>query len=94
MRRAHAGVFFFGVGIPWDTQQRMLEEHKRDQLEAHAIEFFNLMLKSFPNLKGKAAGSKRNSPAQRFRRLRRNADGGFLQARRATSTTAPCYCGH
>lgn len=63
---AHAGVFFFGVGIPWDTQAKMLKEHKRDQLEAHAIEFFNLMLKSFPNLKGKQLAPKGTVPPRGY----------------------------
>lgn len=63
---AHTGVFFFGVGIPFDTQTEMLKEHKRDQLEAHAIEFFNRMLKSFPNLKGKQLAPKGTVPPRGY----------------------------
>src|ERR1043166_1122395 len=63
---AHTGVFFFGVGIPWDKHAQMLKEHKRDQLEAHAIEFFNRMLKSFPNLKGKQLARKGTVPPKGY----------------------------
>lgn len=46
---AKTKVLFFGVGIPLDEQMKLTS----DQAEAHAVEFFNLMLESFPSLKGK-----------------------------------------
>jgi hypothetical protein len=41
---AKTKVLFFGVGVPYGMQY---------DKESHAVEFFNLMLESFPNLKGK-----------------------------------------
>lgn len=43
---AKTKVFFFGVGIPLDKEIMMSPE----QTEAHAVNFFNLMLQSFPDL--------------------------------------------
>jgi len=46
---AHTSVLFFGVGIPLETQRAMPQE----RIDAHAVNFFNLMLQSFPDLTSK-----------------------------------------
>lgn len=47
--RAKTKVFFLGVGIPLKKQIKMSHEEG----EAHAVNFFNLMLQSFSDLEGK-----------------------------------------
>lgn len=49
---AKTAVFFFGVGIPKAKQMYMTDQ----EIDAHAIEFFNVMLQSFPKWTGPRLG--------------------------------------